>query len=128
MKNWSEFHISIVYYTGLLLSTFTGILVISYCKQDMKGAIVKITGKFHTFWQQSFKTTIILTGLLGAISVSFRDCNGKYDYLLKSRHETVAKGLEQISASYLSLASIIGFWLFLFLIMHLSSLRKKDLF
>ena len=124
MKSWTEFHIAIVYYTGLLIALLTSILAVLYL-QPIKLTIKKITEKFDALWNSSFKTTIILAGLLGAMSVTFRDCDGNYDYLLNSKHETIKKGLEQVSSSFDYLATILSVWLIIFLILRLTVKKNK---
>ena len=124
MKNWTEFHISIIYFAGLLVALITSILTFLYLR-PIKTTITKITEKFDTLWNHSFKTTLILAGLLGAMSVTFKDCNGNYNYLLKSRYETIMKGLEQVSNSFDYLAIILGLWLVIFILLRLT-LNKKN--
>ncbi|HYV92464.1 MAG TPA: hypothetical protein VE978_11790 [Chitinophagales bacterium] len=124
MKNWTEFHISIIYFTGLLVALGSSILTIFYLR-PIKKTIEKITKGIDFFWDRSFKTTIILAGLLGAMSVSFRNCSGNYTYLLESRKETIAKGFEQVSASFNYLTIILGLWLIIFLILQLMGNKHK---
>ena len=124
MNNWTEFHIGIIYFAGLLVALITSILTVLYLR-PIRTTIKKITEKFDTLWNHSFKTTIILAGLLGAMSVTFKDCNGNYDYLLESRHETVMKGLEQVSTSFDYLTIILGLWLVIFITLRLT-LNKKN--
>ncbi|MCH8318402.1 MAG: hypothetical protein IIA88_07870 [Bacteroidetes bacterium] len=124
MNNWTEFHIGIVYFTGLLIALITSILTVLYLR-PVGATIKKITGKLDIIWNGSFKTTVMLVGLLGAMSVTFKDCNGKYDYLLESRYETAMKGLEQVSTSFDYLAIILGLWLVIFITLRLT-LNKKN--
>jgi hypothetical protein len=123
MGLWSELHIGIVYYTGLIIAIITGLLIILYLKQA-KVIIKKITA-IPRFWSGSFKITVILSALLGAMSVSFRDCSGKYDYLLESKHETYMKGIEQISTSFQWIAFILILWLFIFSVLWLISKKHR---
>ena len=124
MKNWTEFHISIIYFAGLLVALITSILTFLFLRPS-KPTITKITEKFDTLWNHSFNTTLIFAGLLGAMSVTFKDCNGNYNYLLKSRYETIMKGLEQVSNSFDYLAIILGLWLVIFILLRLT-LNKKN--
>ena len=124
MNNWSEFHIGIIYLTGLLTAISISILILYYLR-PVKMTIKKITGKFHTIWNSTFKTTIILAGLLGAMSVSFKDCNGDYAYLLGSKYKTALKGIDQVSSSFLYLSIFLGLWLLVFLILRLLSIKKN---
>jgi len=125
MNNWTEFHISIVYFTGLAIALITSTLSVLYLR-PIKTTIKKIIGKFDTIWTGGFKTTVILGGLLGAMSVTFKDCNGNYDDLLESRHETAMKGLEQISTSFDWLTIILGIWLAIFIILRLTLNKKNE--
>ena len=68
----------------------------------------------------------MFAGLLGAMSVSFKNCHGNYDYLLKSRYETAMKGIEQVSTSFNYLAIILGFWLMIFIILRLTLNNKNN--
>ena len=125
MKIWTEFDISIVYFTGLAIALITSILTVLYF-QPFKATIKKITGKFETIWSGSFKTTVVLGGLLGAMTVTFKSCEGDYDSLLKSEHKTVMKGLEQISTSFDWLTIVLGFWLLIFIILRVTSNKKNE--
>ena len=125
MKNWTEFHIGIVYYSGLLLSLLAGLITVLYLS-PVKSIFQKIVTKFEAFWRHSFKSSIILAGLIGAMSVSFKDCSGKYDYLLNSPEKTLIKGMEQISKSFEYVAFIIGIWLVVFIILSLILVKKGE--
>jgi hypothetical protein len=124
MNYWTDLHISIVYFTGLAVALILSVLTIMHLLPDKK-IIKKITGKFDTIWTRSFKTTVLLGGLLGAMSVSFKDCSGNYDNLLESRHETTMKGIEQVSTSLDWLTIVLGLWLLIFVILRLT-LKKKN--
>lgn len=124
MRSWTEFHIAIVYFTGLLIALATAVLVLWYLL-PLKSTIKKIVEKFESLWSGSFKTTIILAGLFGAMSVTFRDCDGNYDYLLFSKKATITKGLEQVSSSFDYLTIVLGIWLLLFLILTLSGNKTR---
>ncbi len=124
MNIWSELHIGIIYYTGLVISLLAIICVITYLKQ-IKSVFKKITTG-PGIWSSSFRVTVFLSGLLGAMSVSFRDCKGKYEYLLESKHETVMKGLEQVSVSFQWIAFILIFWFFLLIALWMISKRKRN--
>ena len=123
MNIWSELHIGIVFFAGLTISVITGIFIILYLRQA-KVLIKKVTA-FPAIWSSSFKITVMLSALLGAMSVSFRDCSGKYDYLLESEHETYMKGIEQISTSFQWIAFVLILWLLLFIALWLNSKRKR---
>jgi beta-lactamase regulating signal transducer with metallopeptidase domain len=126
MNNWTEFHIGIIYFAGLLVALITSVLIVLYLR-PIRTTLKKITGKFDTLWNHSFKTTVMLVGLLGAMSVTFKDCNGNYDDLLESKQETVMKGLEQVSTSFDSLTIILGLWLVIFIIFRLTLNNKNKI-
>lgn len=126
MKNWTEIQIGIVYFTGLFIALLGGILCLWYLR-PIKKPIKKITSKFRLIWNRSFKTTVILAGLLGAMSVTFRDCEGNYDYLLESRTKTIMKGIEQVSVSCDYLAVILGVWFVILITLLLTLNKKKDI-
>ena len=123
MNTWSELHIGIVFFAGLAIAVVTGIFIIIYLRQA-KILIKKVTA-FPAIWNSSLKITVMLSALLGAMSVSFRDCSGKYDYLLESEYETYSKGIEQISTSFQWIAFILMLWLFIFIILWMNSKRNK---
>ncbi|MCF8296989.1 MAG: hypothetical protein K9J13_05520 [Saprospiraceae bacterium] len=125
MKNWTEFHIGIVYFSGLIISIITGIVVLLYLR-PIKSIIKKITGKLDFVWNTSFKISVLMAGFLGALSVSYRSCNGSYNLLIESRYETAMKGIEQVSVSFEHIAMILGIWLLIFLIFHLALNRKNN--
>ena len=124
MRSWTEFHIAIVYFAGLLIALATAVLVL-WCLLPLKSTIKKIVEKSESLWSGSFKTTIILAGLFGAMSVTFRDCDGNYDYLLSSKKATITKGLEQVSSSFDYLTIVLGIWLLLFLILRLAGNKAR---
>ncbi len=123
MKPWTEFHIAVVYFAGLFIAILAGFVIVLYLR-PLKFVINKITGNFDRLWTGSFKTTIMLAGLFGAMSVTFRDCHGNYDYLLKSKQALITKGLEQVSSSFDYLAIILGLWLLIFLILRAGNKDK----
>jgi hypothetical protein len=124
MKSWTEFHIAIVYFAGLFIALTSSVLIVLYLR-PFKFVINKLIEKFNTSWSGGFISTIIIAGLLGAMAVSFRDCEGKYDYLLKSENATISKGLEQVSNSFTYLALVLGLWLIIFLILSLVRNKSK---
>jgi hypothetical protein len=123
MKPWTETQIGLIFFGGLLAALITGVLAILYLR-PFNNQINRITGGITKIWSHSFITTLMIAGLLGALSVSFRDCHGDYDYLLKSKKETVMKGLQQVSSSLDYLSWTIGFWLILFLVIFIVIRRK----
>lgn len=119
MNNWTEHQIAIIYFTGLFISLITGVLIIFYL-HSINIAIKKIAGKYYLIWKTSFKTTVILSGFLGAMSVSFRNCDGSYEHLLKSKPEAIVKGIQQVTTSFNYLAIILGIWFLIFIVMQLT--------
>jgi hypothetical protein len=124
MTNWTEFQIAIVYYSGLLLSIVTALSIIFYLN-PLKPALIRIVTGFENFWGRGFKTSLILAGLLGAMSVSFKDCSGNYDYLINSPEKTLLKGSEQISSAFAYLAFLLGLWLIVFVLLRFAKMKKK---
>ena len=122
MINWGETGIGLVYFAGLLSAILLAIAVILFILPANK-PVKKIVGKSGLSWTRTFITTIMLTVMLGAMSVSFRDCHGNYDKLLNSRKETLMKGLQQISAAMQYLAWVLLFWAIIFCILYI--LRKN---
>lgn len=123
MNTWSELHIGIVFFAGLAIAVVTGIFIIIYLRQAK--TLIKKATAFPAIWNSSFKITVMLNALLGAMSVSFRDCSGKYDYLLESEYETYMKGIDQISSSFQWIAIILILWLFIFIALWLNTKRNR---
>lgn len=68
-------------------------------------------GNTSIAWVRTFITSLVIASLLGALSVSFRDCNGNYDTLLNSKSETIMTGASQVSSSFQYLKWITLLWL-----------------
>jgi hypothetical protein len=126
MRNWTETDIGIIYFTGLFIALIISVLIVLYLSLT-KSIISKIAEKFETSLGFSFRGTILLAGLLGAMSVSFTDCSGHYGYLLSSKFETVMQGLEQVSSSLKYLYIIIGFWLLVFVVARLIWIKRNKI-
>ena len=124
MTNWSELNIAMVYYSGLFFALITGLVIVLYL-DSTKEAIKLITLKFNKLWNSIFRSSIVLASLIGALSVNFRNCEGNYDYLLKSPEQSVMKGIEQVSNSFDWLTVLLGFWFLLFSIYHLKTKFNK---
>jgi len=123
MTSWSEINIAIVYFSGLFFALMTGLLIVLYMNST-KEAIKLITIKFDKLWNSVFKSSIVLASLIGALSVNFRNCEGNYDYLLKSPQQTVIKGIEQVSNAFDWLTVLLGFWFLLFISFRLNSIKN----
>lgn len=125
MNNWSEYQIGVIYFLGLLISLIISISTLLYLR-PIRQPIKRIIEKFNALWSHSFKTTIFLAGLLGALSVSFKDCKGNYNYLLESKTKTVMKGVEQVSATFGYLTVFLGIWLLIFITLFLLLKTKNN--
>lgn len=110
MNTWGEYQIGLVYFASLFISVLSIVACLIYL-HPVKPVVKLLVKKFRTFMDASFRTTVFLAGILGAFSVSFRSCSGRYDYLLASKRETFVKGAELVSTSYKYLWIILGFWL-----------------
>jgi hypothetical protein len=125
MKSWTEFHIAVVYYCGISVSLFMGILSVLYLKPFYY--IKEITKEYGAILGYHFTTTIFIAGILGAMSVSFVGCNGNYDSLLESPSTTLFYGLCQISFAGMSYAIMMGVWFFILLILHMVRTRGMNM-
>ena len=125
MKAWTETGIGIVFFTGLFIAAITGILVIIFLRPVKKPA-EKIAGNYGWAWMRTFLTTVLIASLIGALSVSFRNCGGDYNYLLESRKETVMKGMEQVSSSFNYMAFTLGIWLLLFISLFIFYKKRSE--
>ena len=124
MNAWSESNIAIVYFSGLFFALIVGLVIVFYLNST-KEAIKLITIKFNKLWNSFFKSSIVLASLIGALSINFRNCEGNYEYLLKSPQQTVIKGIEQVSNSFDWLSVLIGFWFLLFSMYRLKTKFNK---
>jgi len=125
MNSWSEFQLGMVFFLGLIIAFISSTLIVLYLQPTI-GLLSKITGKIGTFWNRSFKTSLIFIGLLGAMSVTFTDCSGSYNYLLDSRNKSIMKGLEQVSASFDYLTWVLGLWLLFFVVLIIKRNRTQQ--
>ena len=106
----SNSFIALIYYAGLILSILASVTTVLYFQKPARIVFNKIGNSLAGFWKGSFNSTIIIAGILGAISVSFQDCHGRYDNLMLSKVETIKKGLEQLSSSFFYLMVMLSFW------------------
>jgi hypothetical protein len=118
MNSWTALHIGAIYYTGLFLSLVISSLILVYLR-PIKSTLAKMAGYFGPLCSSSFKISVILSGLLAALSVNFKGCSGGYSHLLNAPWETIKKGIEQLSACMAFLALILGFWVIFFLLLVL---------
>ena len=120
MKAWTEFHIGLVYYSALLIAFIAGILSLLYLRPN-KNILLKIVEKTGVLWSRSFVLTLTMAGILGAMSVSFTDCNTNYHKYLGQPQATIQVGLGQVSAGCSLIAFITRVWFFIFVTLRLSS-------
>lgn len=123
MSGWSEVQIGIVYFSGLSIALISSVLIVLYLRPS-KNIINRIIGKTNKLWSKGFKTSIVFSGLLGAMSVSFSNCSGGYNHLLESEGETYLKGFEQISESFAYISVILSLWLIIFIILRRSQIKE----
>lgn len=121
MKSWAEFQIGVVYYSGLTVSFLIGVISLLYLKPFYY--IKLITEKSGSLWSYNFITTMLIAGLLGAMSVSFTDCGGTYDFLLDSKYATILRGLSQITTASMTYAVMLGVWFILLLAIRMHKIR-----
>src|SRR5690242_13405544 len=110
---WTEFQIGLVYFGGLAITACVGIAALIYLQPFRN--LKKLLATSGIYWGINLTTTILIAGLLGAMSVSFKNCNSGYSYLLDNPSETIQLGLTQISRGCLSFTIMFCFW-FLILI------------
>ena len=125
MNSWSEFQLGMVFFLGLIIAFISSTLIVLYLQPTI-GLLSKITGKIGIFWNRSFKTSLLFVGILGAMSVTFTDCSGSYNYLLDSRNKSIMKGLEQVSASFDYLTWVLGLWLLFFVVLIIKRNRTQQ--
>lgn len=117
MKEWTEADIIIVFYVGILVAGLAAITAIGYSRISL---IVEKIGGRKTFWSAGFRTSVILSGFLGSMSVVLKDCDGNYPSYAS---DPVKMGLVQVSTGLHMTAQAIGIWLWVFGILLL--LRKR---
>ncbi len=66
MTALTEVHIGIVYFSGLLVGVISAVLIIVYL-HPLKTTVGRITERSAPFWKRSFRSTLILAGLIGGI-------------------------------------------------------------
>jgi len=125
VNNWTEPEIALVYFTGLTISLIAALILMRIFRSG-KIPLKKISDHLPAPWFRVLSTTLIITSLLGAMSVSFRDCHGNYDTLLGSPKETLVKGLGQVSSSFRYLHWILLGWLIFFAVLFILTGRKRD--
>jgi len=121
MNNWTEFHVAVVYYGGLIISLLLGVLSLLYLKPLYY--IKKITEKYSALWSGNFITTVLFAGMLGAMSVSFVSCDSGYETLLRSPSTTIFYGLQKISTASMAYAIMLLLWLIILLAMQMHKIR-----
>jgi hypothetical protein len=125
MKSWTEFHIAVVYYSGLAASLLLGVLSLWYLYPFYY--IKKVTERFSALWTYNFVTTVLIAGILGAMSVHFTDCHGDYDNLLNSPSPTIFYGQMEISTASKAYAIILSVWLVIFIMLQMIRTRPMNL-
>ena len=110
---WTEFQIGLVYFGGLTITVCLGIAALIFLQPFR--SIKKLLATSGTFWSINLTSTILIAGLLGAMSVSFRNCKSGYSNLLDNPDDTIQLGLSQISHGCLSFTIMFCIW-FLILI------------
>ena len=124
MNSWAEVHIGLVYYGGLLLFLAIGILAFFYLKP---GRYLKNRQeKSAPFWSRNFIITTLIAGLLGAMSVSFKDCNGSYRFLIDHRAATLELGIDQISTACLSFTVMFGVWFLILMALKMTQVWRPN--
>jgi len=123
MKPWTEFHIATVYFSSIFISLSIGIFSLFYLKPFRN--IRKIIGNSENLWGYKFTITTLMAGLLGAMSVSFVDCNGSYEGLLDDQKKTIELGLAQIKATCISFGIMFGVWFLILMTLHMIHHRKS---
>jgi len=125
MKSWTEFHIGVVYYSGLTIALLIGVASLLYLKPLYY--IKKITEKSGTLWIYNFMTTVLIAGLLGAMSVSFTNCDCSYACLLDSPSTTIQYGLLQVSTASMIYSIILGLWFIILIAIRMHKIRLTGL-
>lgn len=106
MNTSNMFEIGVVYYAGLGFSLLLGFMGMIFLSPNT--AITRIAGKANSLWCHNFKITVIFSGILGAMSISFTSCKGG-----------LPLGLDQLVEACVCSAIILTAWFIIFLIMRL---------
>jgi len=102
---------------GLILSLLIGVLSLAYLKPVR--AIKVMLEKNGIFWSRSLTSTVLMSGMLGAMSICFNGCDG-YCCLIDNAERTITLGLLQISKACACFVVMFGVW---FLILHTLRMR-----
>ena len=123
MMPWTESHVWFVYFTALLISLVIGIMTILYLRSR---PILRIVGNLGTsvIWRRSFTTTIWMSALLGALTVSVRDCDGIYYDFVGQPGLTLRLGINEVLSAFRAIISIIWFWFAVLMALRLTSIWK----
>lgn len=125
MKSWAEPDIAIVYFADLFISLVAALILLRVL-HPARIPVKKNKGQSTPAWLRTFSLSLIFASLLGAMSVSFRDCHGNYDTLLNSKTETIMKGLDQVSSSVHYLYWVLLFWLILFIVVFILAGQRGE--
>ncbi len=118
----TEFEIGVIYYAGLAVSLLTGILGMVYLSP--RHALARVAGKAGSLWNHLFKSTVLISGMLGAMSVSFVDCDTEYP---KTLHHAITLGAREVSSAYEYSITFLAAWLMAFLTMRLATLWRVQM-
>ena len=67
-----------------------------------------------------------MAGLLGALSVSLKDCYGSYEKYHNPQGITIDFGLKQVSTACLSFTVMFGVWFLILLTLRMMQIRKAN--
>ena len=124
MSTWAEFEISIVYYSGLFLTGLAAIGTLMYLRPG-KLTLSRITGSMGAMWRNHVVISLLMAALLGAMSVSFKNCDG--DLPIGDHPLVIVQfGLTQISRGLFSIFLISSVWFVILICLRMTTVRKLD--
>jgi hypothetical protein len=125
MNSWAEKEIGFVYYGGLVITLVIIIVVLLLLQPRFKVAIQAMVGeRTAAFWGHALRITLILLGMVGALSVTFYGCSvGQYEHLLSQPLYTVGRGFTQVSRGMIFFGRTFLAWFLFFGLYFL--LRKR---
>lgn len=123
----NEQYLIVSYFCVAAISVAIGFAAYSWLRAPLRGIAAALPWKaLRELLSRLFPVGVILPGLLGFISVSYKGCNfQQYEKIVADRSYLVSKSQEQISASLTHVVWAVFAWC-LFIAVLLAAKRRFD--